>query len=95
MTRRKALITGIGGQDGSYLAEYLIRRGVDVLGVERPGGVADYPNLAAVADKVSMVSVEVPMTRAHTMRERKGADPIVLNDFSDLIRGFDSNDNTV
>ncbi len=59
VTRRKALITGIGGQDGSYLAEYLIGRGVDVLGVERPGGVADYPNLAAVADKVSMVSVDL------------------------------------
>jgi len=35
------------------------------------------------------------MTRAHAMRERKGADLIVLNDISDLVQGFDSNDNVV
>ena len=55
----RALITGIGGQDGSYLAEYLIERGVEVLGVERPGGTRDYPNLAAVRDRVEMVEVDL------------------------------------
>ena len=33
--RRKALITGITGQDGSYLAELLLERGYDVWGVIR------------------------------------------------------------
>ena len=59
MTRGRALITGIGGQDGSYLAEHLIARGIEVLGVERPGGGTGYPNLAAVQDAVSMVEVDL------------------------------------
>jgi GDPmannose 4,6-dehydratase len=56
---RRALITGIGGQDGSYLAELLAERGVDVLGVERPGGSVLYPNLDAVIDRVTMVEVDL------------------------------------
>ena len=34
-TRRKALITGITGQDGSYLAEFLLAKGYDVHGIVR------------------------------------------------------------
>ena len=59
MTRSKALITGIGGQDGSYLAEHLVAAGVEVLGVERPGGGTAYPNLASVQDQVQMVEVDL------------------------------------
>jgi GDPmannose 4,6-dehydratase len=33
--KQKALITGVSGQDGSYLAELLLRRGYDVIGVTR------------------------------------------------------------
>nr|MBA2637389.1 GDP-mannose 4,6-dehydratase [Solirubrobacterales bacterium] len=32
----RALITGVSGQDGSYLAELLIAEGVEVVGVVRP-----------------------------------------------------------
>lgn len=35
MTRRRALITGLTGQDGSYLAEYLLGLGYDVYGLVR------------------------------------------------------------
>ncbi|MBM3913684.1 MAG: NAD-dependent epimerase/dehydratase family protein, partial [Sphingomonadales bacterium] len=35
MTSRKALITGITGQDGSYLAEYLLAKGYEVHGIKR------------------------------------------------------------
>ena len=45
---RRALITGIGGQDGSYLAELLLEQGYAVVGLVRPGG-APYENLAGVA----------------------------------------------
>ena len=33
--RKKAIITGISGQDGSYLAELLIDKGYDVIGILR------------------------------------------------------------
>ena len=35
MSPRKALITGITGQDGSYLAEYLLGKGYEVHGIKR------------------------------------------------------------
>jgi GDPmannose 4,6-dehydratase len=59
VARRTALITGIAGQDGSYLAEYLIGEGVRVLGVERPGANGGHPNLAAIAGSVEMVEADL------------------------------------
>ncbi len=44
---RRVLITGIAGQDGSYLAELLLARGDEVTGLDRPGAF-DSPNLDAV-----------------------------------------------
>lgn len=35
MTRKKALVTGITGQDGSYLAEFLLEKGYEVHGIKR------------------------------------------------------------
>ena len=54
----KALITGIGGQDGSYLAELLLEHGHDVVGiVPRPD--AEYENLAAVRDRVELLHADL------------------------------------
>jgi GDPmannose 4,6-dehydratase len=64
MAVERALITGIGGQDGSYLAEYLIGRGVEVLGVERLGGIGAYPNLAAVAGDVQFLQADLGDARS-------------------------------
>jgi GDPmannose 4,6-dehydratase len=44
---KRALITGIGGQDGSYLAELLLEAGYEVVGLVRPGA-PDYENLAGL-----------------------------------------------
>ena len=52
-------MTGIGGQDGSYLAELLVGRGYDVVGIVRTGPSADYPNLAAVRDRVRLVQADL------------------------------------
>src|SRR5215813_2848070 len=38
---RKALITGISGQDGSYLAELLVSKGYEVHGIVRPAALQD------------------------------------------------------
>ena len=55
---RRALITGVGGQDGSYLAESLLERGYDVAGIVRdPAG--EQANLAAVRDRVELVAVDL------------------------------------
>ncbi len=56
MTR--ALISGIGGQDGSYLAELLLERGYAVSGVVRPG-VGAYPNLDSVQDRIELLEADL------------------------------------
>ncbi|HET7566553.1 MAG TPA: GDP-mannose 4,6-dehydratase [Gaiellaceae bacterium] len=50
----RVLITGIAGQDGSYLAETLLARGDEVAGIVRGDPGDDYPNLAAVRDRVEL-----------------------------------------
>jgi GDPmannose 4,6-dehydratase len=54
----RALITGIGGQDGSYLAELLLERGYTVAGVVRPGS-GPYPNLDSVSDRIDLFEADL------------------------------------
>jgi GDPmannose 4,6-dehydratase len=58
MPGRRALITGIGGQDGSFLAELLLGEGYDVCGVNRDPA-ARYENLAAVEERVTLVAADL------------------------------------
>jgi GDPmannose 4,6-dehydratase len=50
-----ALITGITGQDGSYLAEFLLAKGYRVAGVVRRLSSPNLSNLKAVEDKIELV----------------------------------------
>jgi GDPmannose 4,6-dehydratase len=59
VTPRRALITGIAGQDGSYLAELLVAEGYDVTGVLRDPVDRDRPTLDGVRDRVSFVEGEL------------------------------------
>jgi GDPmannose 4,6-dehydratase len=52
---RRALITGIGGQDGSYLAELLLGKGYEVFGIVRGSPLAPHPNLERVRDDVHLL----------------------------------------
>jgi GDPmannose 4,6-dehydratase len=55
----RALITGIAGQDGSYLAEFLLDKGYDVFGVVRGLPHAHYDNLTAVRDDVTLFQADL------------------------------------
>jgi GDPmannose 4,6-dehydratase len=61
----RALITGIGGQDGSYLTELLLERGYEVAGIV-PRLDSGYENLAPVLDRVELLHVDVLDERALT-----------------------------
>ena len=52
---KKHLLTGIGGQDGSYLAEYLVELGYEVHGIVRRNSTPENQDLriANIEDKVS------------------------------------------
>jgi GDPmannose 4,6-dehydratase len=51
----RALITGISGQDGSYLAELLLGKGYEVFGIVRGSPTAHYENLDAVRDDLTLL----------------------------------------
>jgi GDPmannose 4,6-dehydratase len=59
MALRRALVTGIGGQDGSYLAELLLEHEYEVFGVVRGGKLEDYENLAAARGQVHLIRASV------------------------------------
>jgi GDPmannose 4,6-dehydratase len=53
-----ALVTGVGGQDGSYLAELLLAQGYEVFGIAR-GAPSGYPALAGIADRVAFLEADL------------------------------------
>jgi GDPmannose 4,6-dehydratase len=55
---KRALITGIGGQDGSLLAELLLDQGYDVSGIVRRSG-ASYPNLEPIRERIDLVEADL------------------------------------
>jgi GDPmannose 4,6-dehydratase len=55
MAARRALITGVSGQDGSYLAELLLGKGYEVFGIVRGSPTAQYENLDAIRDDLTLV----------------------------------------
>ncbi len=59
MTQPSALITGITGQDGSYLAELLLGKGYRVVGVVRRSSTTYYERLAHVLDRIELVSADL------------------------------------
>ena len=59
MSTPRAIVTGIAGQDGSYLAELLLDRGYEVVGIVRTSPDDRYANLDAVRDRVELVQVNL------------------------------------
>jgi len=52
---KRALITGITGQDGSYLAEFLLERDYEVLGMVRRSSTVNFERIAHIQDRVTFV----------------------------------------
>ena len=59
MTKKRALITGITGQDGSYLAEFLLDKGYDVGGVIRRASTEGHERITHIMDKVEMYQADL------------------------------------
>lgn len=53
---KRALITGITGQDGSYLAELLLSKGYKVYGLVRRISVPNMTNIAHIVDQIELIS---------------------------------------
>ena len=75
MTKR-ALITGVTGQDGSYLAEFLLDKGYDVIGMVRRSSTVNFERITHLMDHIEFVSGDlldqmslVEILRAHSPDE--------------------------
>jgi len=55
VTKKRALITGITGQDGSYLAEFLLAQGYDVIGMVRRSSTVNFDRIKHIQDDVELV----------------------------------------
>ena len=53
---KRALITGITGQDGSYLAEFLLEQGYEVCGMVRRSSTLNFERIAHIQDRLTLVA---------------------------------------
>lgn len=57
--KKRALITGITGQDGSYLAEWLLSQGYEVIGMVRRSSTLNFERIAHIQEKLTLVSADL------------------------------------
>ncbi len=73
MTTKRALITGITGQDGSYLAELLLDKGYEVIGMVRRSSTVNFERIAHLQDRIVAVSGDLldEMSMINILREHE------------------------
>jgi GDPmannose 4,6-dehydratase len=73
---RRALITGITGQDGSYLAEFLLDQGYEVIGMVRRSSTVNFERIAHIQDRVTLVPGDLldEISMIHILREHRPAE---------------------
>ena len=73
MVSKRALITGITGQDGSYLAEFLLARGYEVIGMVRRSSTVNFERIRHIQDKITLVSGDLldEVSLIHILREHR------------------------
>jgi GDPmannose 4,6-dehydratase len=79
VTTRTALITGITGQDGSYLAEFLLGKGYRVIGMTRRSSTATNERIAHLADRLELVQGDLLDQASLVAALRDGAPDEVYN----------------
>lgn len=74
MTSRSALITGISGQDGSYLAEFLLGKGYRVTGIVRRSSNHNLVNISNIIHNIDLIDADV-MDQSSINQAVKGSSP--------------------
>lgn len=59
MKQKRALITGITGQDGSYLAEFLLQQGYEVFGFVRRTSTLNFERIRHIQDQIKLISGDI------------------------------------
>lgn len=66
---KKAFITGITGQDGSYLAEFLLDKGYEVYGLTRRTSTQNYHRIAAIVDNPNLHLISGDLIDQHSITQ--------------------------
>ena len=71
--KQRALITGITGQDGSYLAELLLDQGYEVIGLLRRTSTVTFERISHIQDRLTLVSGDLldESSLVHILREHR------------------------
>ena len=71
--KKRALITGITGQDGSYLAEFLLEQGYEVIGLLRRTSTVTFERISHIQDRLTLVSGDLldESSLVHILREHR------------------------
>jgi GDPmannose 4,6-dehydratase len=71
MSERRALITGVTGQDGSYLAELLLEKGYEVFGMTRRASTENVERIAHLVDRITLIQGDLldPHSLVAALRE--------------------------
>jgi GDPmannose 4,6-dehydratase len=59
VSEKRALITGITGQDGSYLADLLLEKGYEVYGMVRRASTENFERIAHLTDRITLVQADL------------------------------------
>ena len=73
MKNKRALISGVTGQDGSYLADFLLSKGYKIFGLERRLSTKNRKNFEHILDKIQLVSGDLldEASLVHALKETK------------------------
>jgi GDPmannose 4,6-dehydratase len=73
MAKKKALVTGVTGQDGSYLAELLLQEGYEVIGMVRRTSTINFERIIDIQDKITLAQGDLldPSSLVDIIREHR------------------------
>jgi GDPmannose 4,6-dehydratase len=76
VSKPRAFITGITGQDGSYLAEFLLEKGYDVYGMTRRASTENVERIAHLTDRLTLIQGDLldPPSLDAALREAQPAE---------------------
>src|SRR5882757_7919272 len=71
--RKTAVITGVTGQDGSYLAELLLDKGYEVIGMVRRSSTVNFERIAHIQDQITFVPGDLldEVSMIHILQEHR------------------------
>ena len=81
MTKKRALITGVNGMDGSHMSDYLLEKGYEVFGLERRSSVKNRTNTSHLEEKITFVMGDLTDQNS-LLRSLKICDPHEVYNFA-------------